>query len=621
MSVVPERDEAESMVASGERALHVDGDLAGARCWFTKAYEVAERVGDERLMALAAVGLGGLWVHEHRTAADAASVEAHQREALRALDPASSLALRMRTRLAAEADYRAQRSTTIMPLVAEAREAGDLVALSEALSLAHHCLLGPQDAELRLRLAEELLRVGSRTGRPSDVVMGLLWRTVDLFLLGDAHAERSLAELSASEAADRNAAVSFVRTALRVMLDVRAGRLDDAEKLAHECAAQGRTTGDADHVGWYGAQLVAIRWYQGRVAELVAVLGEIANSPTLSATDDAFVAGLAVAAASAGDTRMARGALARLRGDGFEHLARSSTWLCAMNGAEATAELLADTDTAAQVYPLLLPHARLPAMASLAAACFGSAQHALGVASLVLGETERAVTHFRAAVEQNAALGHWPAAALSRNRLTEALAARGETWAAEVERSAAAREAASMGMALPQPARGALVCTRTGRRWRLELGERAVVVDDSVGVRYLATLVANPAVEIPAIELADGCVPEVRTAQPVLDDAALRQYRQRLAQLREEIAEAEAAHQEARVARLRADADWLADELRGSTGLGGRARQFADNPERARIAVGKAIRRALDRVAAADPVLGEHLRGSVQTGMRCCYQP
>ncbi len=621
MTVVPERDEAASMVASGERALHVEGDLTGARCWFTKAYEQAGRAGDPRLAALAAVGLGGLWVHEHRTAADAASVEEHQRDALAALDPRSSLALRLRTRLAAEADYRAVRSDTILSLVQEARDAGDPVALSEALSLAHHCLLGPRDADLRLRLAEELLRVGSRTGRPSDVVMGLLWRTVDLFLLGDPHAERSLAELSGSEAANRNAAVGFARAGMRVMLDIRAGRLDDAEKLAHECAERGRLTGDADHLGWYGAQLVAIRWYQGRVGELVDVLAEIANSPTLSATDNAFVAGLAVAAATAGDTRTARGALARLRGPGLRELARSSSWLCALNGAAEAAALLGDTATAAQVYPLLLPHARLPVMASLAAACFGSAHHALGVASLALGETDRAIGHFRTAVEQNTALGHWPAAALSRHRLGLALAARGDSWAAELERSAAAREAASMGMALPAAARDALVCTRAGRRWRLELGGRAAVVDDSVGVRYLATLVANPAAEIPAVELADGCVPEIHSAQPVLDDAALRQYRRRLHELGEQIADAEAAHQEARAARLRADADWLAGELRGSTGLGGRTRRFTDNPERARIAVGKAIRRALDRVAAADPVLGGHLRATVQTGMRCSYQP
>jgi hypothetical protein len=37
--------------------------------------------------------------------------------------------------------------------------------------------------------------------------------------------------------------------------------------------------------------------------------------------------------------------------------------------------------------------------------------------------------------------------------------------------------------------------------------------------------------------------------------------------------------------------------------------------------VGKAIRRALSRIAGVDPVIGEELRASVQTGLRCCYRP
>lgn len=597
------------MLAAGERALHVDGDLAGARCWFAKAYAAAEQVGDREVMAAAALGLGGLWVHEHRTAADAASVEEQQRDALAALDPRSSLALRLRARLAAESDYQAVRSEEILPIVDEARLAGDPVALAEALSLAHHCLLGPEHADLRLDLASELLRAGSRTRRPSDAVMGLLWRTVDLFLLGDPHAERSLAELSGSAHADRNAAVAFARSGMRVMLSIRDGKLDEAERLADECAEQGRAAGDADHLGWYGAQLVAIRWYQGRVGELVGVLSEIAKSPTLSATDNAFLGGLAVAAATAGDTRLARGALARLRGTDLGALARSSTWMCAMNGAAEAAELLGDADTAAQVYALLLPYARLPVMASLAAACFGSTHHALGVASLAVGEVDRAIGHFRTAVEKNAALGHWPAATTSRYRLAEALALRGDQRSADAEHAAATREAASLGLA-PQ-----VVCTRGGRQWRLELGARSAVVDDSVGVRYLATLIANPGVEVPAVELAAGV--SATSAQAVLDEPALRQYRQRLRELRAEIEEADGE----RAARLRADADWLADELGAATGLGGKARQFTDNPERARIAVGKAIRRALDRVAAADAVIGDHLRAAVTTGMRCSYRP
>jgi hypothetical protein len=39
------------------------------------------------------------------------------------------------------------------------------------------------------------------------------------------------------------------------------------------------------------------------------------------------------------------------------------------------------------------------------------------------------------------------------------------------------------------------------------------------------------------------------------------------------------------------------------------------------VAVGKAIRRALVRIAEADPVIGEHLRQTVRTGVRCSYWP
>jgi hypothetical protein len=37
--------------------------------------------------------------------------------------------------------------------------------------------------------------------------------------------------------------------------------------------------------------------------------------------------------------------------------------------------------------------------------------------------------------------------------------------------------------------------------------------------------------------------------------------------------------------------------------------------------VGKAIRRALARITEADGVIGEHLRQTVHTGVRCSYWP
>jgi len=67
--------------------------------------------------------------------------------------------------------------------------------------------------------------------------------------------------------------------------------------------------------------------------------------------------------------------------------------------------------------------------------------------------------------------------------------------------------------------------------------------------------------------------------------------------------------------------DRVLTELTGATGLAGRTRRFPDEAERARISVGKAIRRVLVKVAQADPALGEHLRDTVRTGMFCVYRP
>jgi hypothetical protein len=627
----------EALLRLGDRALHVDGCLLASRRWYDAAYRGARAQGRPDETALATVGLGGLWVHERRAAADAAEVEMRQRDALRALDPRSPVGLRLRVRLAGEADYRGGGHSAVLATLDEARAAEDPLALAEALSIAHHCVLGPEHARRRIALADELLRVGSRTGRRGDALMGLVWRTVDLFLAADPQAERSLAELDAVLAAQDHRAIGFIAAACRVMLRIREGRFDEAEVLAAACAERGAAAGDADALGWYAAQLTAIRWFQGRCGELVPVLADVVHSPTLSAADNAFFAALAAAAATAGDQRQARCALGRLRGRGLSAVLHSSSWSVAMCGVVEAAHLLDDAATSAEAYSLMLPFAELPMMASLAVACFGSTHHALGVASLTVGEPDRAVTHLEAAVRANEALGHWPAAVLSRHRLGEARRRRarpGDHRSADADLAAAAAEAASLGMALPPVgappgARGTDVprCRRRGRAWEVQVGHRTAVVDDSVGMRYLGTLVAHAGQEIPAIDLAQGALPSgtpnparvVGSRQPRLDGAAERDYRRRLADLQTEIDEYDAVGDPERAARSRTERDWLLAELRAAAGLSGRVRHFTDSSERARIAVTKAIHRALDRLEAADAAIGAELRSRVQTGLRCCF--
>ncbi len=148
-------------------------------------------------MARAALGLGGMWVHEHRSAVDAARVEAQQQRAFSLIEPDSALGLRLRMRLAAEADadYRTGSTDEVMPLLDQVRRTEDPVALAEGLSLAHHCLLGPEHGDLRIALADELLRVAASTDRPSDTVMGLLWRASEMLLGGSRRAGRAYADL------------------------------------------------------------------------------------------------------------------------------------------------------------------------------------------------------------------------------------------------------------------------------------------------------------------------------------------------------------------------------------------------------------------------------------------
>jgi hypothetical protein len=700
------------LLRDGQRALHIEGNLLASRRLFDAAFRSAERERDPQAMAVAAIGLGGLWVQEHRTVAGAALVQARQRRALAQLDPDSTLARQLRTRLAAEADYRTDSHGGILAAVEETRAARDPLAWTAALSLAHHCILGPEHGSLRRDLAQELVDEAHRTGRRSDMLMGLLWRTADLLLDADRHAERSLRELKGLLEHEDHLAVGFVVKAIEVMREIRSGNLGVAEELANECAQLGATAGDADSAGWYGAQLVAIRWYQGRVGEMVGSLAEMAHSPTLSAVDNSFFAGLAVAAAQAGDRRQAAGALARLGGRDLAALPRSSSWLVLMYGVIEAAHLLGDGETAAQAYALLRPYARLPIMASLGIVCFGSAHHPLGIAALTVGDPAAAVEHLRLAVAGNLGLGHWPAATLSRFWLAQALLATGrpdDLEVAELELAAAAQEASGLGMTLPArtpaydwqagepaagdaPAPGAAggappgpaglaTCRRRGRQWRIDLDGRTAMVEHSVGLHYLAVLLANPNQEISAVDLAAGPgfalpvgteqlpiaggesaartgeeagerseaarrgnrVPggsrrgsayitgadigsvapagAAATAQPVLDEVARREYRQRLARIPALIEECEARGDNLQATALRAERDWLVAELAAATGLGGRPRQFTDGAERARIAVGKAIRRALQRVSAVDPVIGAELRATVQTGIRCSYRP
>jgi hypothetical protein len=147
------------------------------------------------------------------------------------------------------------------------------------------------------------------------------------------------------------------------------------------------------------------------------------------------------------------------------------------------------------------------------------------------------------------------------------------------------------------------------------------------GLQYLRLLLDRPGVDIPALDLSDaaGGHAGVRVADadtgPLLDRQALATYRRRLAELDEDLAEADAWSDPVRAERLAAEREALLAQLAEATGLGGRTRAGASTRERARVAVRKAITAAIARIAEADPALGRLLRDTVVTGASCRYEP
>ncbi|MEU4425533.1 ATP-binding protein, partial [Actinoplanes sp. NPDC024001] len=379
------------------------GRLAEARDLFDRAVTAAEREGDLVLFARAGLGLGGVWVNEHRTTVAWERMAGLQQRALDGLGPGQEvLRQRLRMRLAVERLYRHRGTVaSVRAALAETRRLGDGQALAEGLSLCHHALLTAEHTRERLPLAEELIAVAATAGDGLLALLGLCWRTVDLFQLGDPRAAASLTELTERIDALGCLSVRYIAECMTVMTLLRAGRLGEAERCAHACLELGVRVGDADAHAFFGTHLTMIRWLQGREAEVLAAISDLTDSPTLNPAEFGFRATAALLSVRSGNPESARNLLAPLTGAGLGNLPDSSTWLAGMAIIAQTAAALGDAATAREAYGLLAPYADLPIVPSLAVTCMGSAHRPLGLAAGAFGADDRAIAHLEAAVAAN----------------------------------------------------------------------------------------------------------------------------------------------------------------------------------------------------------------------------
>jgi hypothetical protein len=161
---------------------------------------------------------------------------------------------------------------------------------------------------------------------------------------------------------------------------------------------------------------------------------------------------------------------------------------------------------------------------------------------------------------------------------------------------------------------------RFGRTWELTYGAHTCTVSDSKGWRDLALLLSRPGRDVHALELAGSALRDGSSIE-MADKTALAKYRQRIADIEDDIGEAERNHDSERIAHAEREREALIRELRTITALGGKARlSGAQAGERARKAVAARIRDAIRQLDTTMPTLAAHLDQAIVTGISCRYR-
>jgi hypothetical protein len=170
---------------------------------------------------------------------------------------------------------------------------------------------------------------------------------------------------------------------------------------------------------------------------------------------------------------------------------------------------------------------------------------------------------------------------------------------------------------------------RDGQHWTVGMGGHTVQLKDGPGPAYLAALVRAPGREFHVLDLSvgtDGPAGAARQAYAsdageLLDAPARAAYKRRLLDLATELKEAERFNDPGRIARAQQEREFLQSELTRAVGLRGRSRRAGAASERARVNVTKVLGRTIEKIAAGNPVLGQHLAAAVRRGLYCSYAP
>jgi hypothetical protein len=601
-------------------ALQLCGDVAAARDVLLGAARAAASAGRASDLARAALALGGGLAGFEVPLQDEEQADLLRKADAALPDEETALRAAVRGRLSlalAGSAPPAERVALAQDAVRLARAAGDPQIESAVLAAYCDAISGPDYVHERAEAAARMLSLASDPPAESlqrQATRLLAGRLLLVALLeqGDLPgAEQQAAayeRLARRLGIPRYAWLPEIWRAMRALLD---GDPDGALDHATAADAIGRRARS------FNAELMAftarmqahldrgtVAEYAGDVRALLARVG-----PGMPAMYYAAPARFLLAA---GDASQAHAVLRHLRADPARNRPKDAEWLECHWAMADLAISLDDQAAAALLAAELAPYAGLWAVDGIGGAVFGTIAEQLGKLAAYLGRPAEAGRYLATARDRYERAG------------TPALLARLDALEAAPPPAQPADPAARVATVNTPDTGGRL--QRSGPVWLVEWRGRRCTVPDSKGIRDLAVLLAHPGQPVPALELVEvaGGPPAAAAGAslgPVIDATARRAYQRRLAELDEELTEAEEYADLGHVERLRAERSMLATELAGALGLGGRARFAGDPAERARKAVTMRIRAAISAVAEQDDALARHLRNAVRTGRLCSYQP
>jgi hypothetical protein len=635
-------------------ALHGAGEPSRAEPLLREALVIARRAGSE-IFAETALRCAAV-----RSEIGVLDVEINDRleEALAALpDAPSALRARVMSRLAAglvlAPGSHQRRQRLADEATAMARALGDRATLAFVLSRRLTALLGPDNMAERLATLDEIAR--SRTDEPMtavDTLDTLLFRIGDLAESGNRTGlDHALTLFEQRMRASRDPFLRWTLASCRTALALLEGRYADGEALAADALALGQQAQSRTAVLSYAQQLFLLRGEQARFADVEPLL---VSGVSETAVVPAWRCGLADFYSVSGRMAEARSELDALAADGFASLPRDAAWLTAMVLVASVCCRLEDERRGAVVYDLLRPYAGRVAIARPLVVFVGPIDERLGALAALLGRFDAAEQHFASALalaermrarpwhghvrcawagmlQRRGAPGDRARAAALLDQAEAIARPLGMTlllrWIGDMRAGARPEQAAPGG---EDAARLAGTFRREGELWTLAFAGRVTRLRHMVGLAHLARLLAEPARDVHVSDLVDAAYERSRNGdeRAVLGDAgeqldaqARVSYTARLRAAREELDDAQADNDRGRMERLEEEITFLESELARSYGLAGRVRRAGSAHERARMAVTRSIKYALDRVAAQDARLAEHLRGAVRTGVFCSYEP